>query len=102
MLVNVINYGYGRKSFPTRVGNLFIDRLTPFPVTDLGVLEDLKHFEKSDKLGFEAVEYDLKSSKYAKNPINDLRRAAAQMGIKGVFAMKKSELIQKLEEHNGT
>jgi len=102
MLVEVINYGYGRKSFPTRVGNLFIDRLKPFPVTDPGVLEDLKRFEKSDKLGFSIKERDWKSSEFAKRPINDLRRTATQMGIKGVFTMKKSELIQNLEEYNGT
>ena len=101
MLVEVINYGFGRKSFPTRVGNLFIDRLKPFFVTDPGILEDLKRYEKSDKLGFSTKEQDWKSSEFAKHPINDLRRVAAQMGIKDVFAMKKSKLIQILEENNG-
>jgi len=103
MLINVINYGYGRKSFPTRVGNLFIDRLIPFPVNDPGVLEDLKHFEKSDCLGFEEVEPVRKATcKFDGLSINELRKAATRAGIKGCFLMRKPDIIKLLEENNAT
>lgn len=103
MLTNVINYGYERKSFPTRVGNLFIDRLMPFPVSDPGVLEDLKHFEQSDCLGFEEVEPLRKATcEFDGLSINELRKAATRAGIKGSFYMKKPEIIKQLEDNNAT
>ena len=103
MLTNVINYGYGRKSFPTRVGNLFIDRLMPFPVRDPGVLEDLKRFEKSDCLGFEEVESVRKATcRFDGLSINELRKTAAHNGIKGCFLMRKPDIIKLLEENNAT
>ncbi len=97
-------------TFPTRIGNLFINRLMPYEVCDEGVLEDLKRFEQSDHLGFEII----KSSKpeapkslpqvinYSDYRINELRAIVAGRGVKGAFFMKKADLIKKLEEKHGT
>jgi len=111
MLARVTNYGYGRKTFPTRIGNIFIERLMPFDVDDEGVLEDLKVFEQSDKLGFEVIEPSRPEAPVPLRPkvdyggyrINELRAIVAEMGIKGTFSMKKVDLIKILEEKdNGT
>ncbi|HDZ39338.1 MAG TPA: hypothetical protein ENH62_13850 [Marinobacter sp.] len=97
-------------TFPTRIGNLFINRLMPYEVCDEGVLEDLKRFEQSDHLGFEII----KSSRpeapeslpqtinYSDYRINELRAIVAGRGVEGAFFMKKVDLIKKLEEKNGT
>ena len=106
----VTNYGYGRMTFPTRIGNLFINRLMPYEVCDKGVLEDLKRFEQSDHLGFEILEPSRPEAPaplsqgvdYSDCRINELRAIAAGKGVKGTFSMKKVDLIQKLEEQHGT
>jgi len=98
----VINYGYGRKSFPTRVGNLFINRLVPFTTDDMGVVEDLRRFEYVNKLTFEFIEDKIAVDYYGKTPIWELRKAAAGLGIKGCFYMRKPEIIKLLEENNAT
>ena len=106
MLAKVTNYGYGRKTFPTRIGNLYLDRLVPFEVYDKGVLDDLKVFEQSDKLGFEILEPSRPEAPvslrqdvdYSGYRINELRAIAAGKGVKGTFSMKKVDLIQKLKE----
>ncbi len=97
-------------TFPTRIGNLFINRLMPYEVCDEGVLEDLKRFEQSDHLGFEII----KSSRpeapeslsqtinYSDYRINELRAIVAGRGVEGAFFMKKVDLIKKLEEKHGT
>jgi len=106
----VTNYGYGRMTFPTRIGNLFINRLMPYEVCDEGVLEDLKRFEQSDHLEFEIIRpsrpeapeplpQDIDYSGYR---INELRAIVAGKGVKGTFSMKKVDLIKKLEEKHGT
>ena len=97
----VINYGYGRKSFPTRVGNLFINRMVPFTTDDMGVVEDLRRFEHVNKLTFEFIE-DKNAEDYEKTPIWELRKAAAGLGIKGCFCMRKPEIIRLLEEKDAT
>jgi len=110
MLARVTNYGYGRKTFPTRIGNIYLERLMPFNVDDKGVLEDLKVFEQSDKLGFEVIEPSRPEAPvpltqkfgYSGYRINELRAIAAEKGIKGVFRMRKVDLIQILEEKHGT
>jgi len=110
MLARVTNYGYGRKTFPTRIGNIFIERLMPFDVDDEGVLEDLKVFEQSDKLGFEVIEPSRPEAPepprqkvdYGGFRINELRAIAAEMGVKGTFSMKKVDLIKILEDKNAT
>ncbi len=103
----VTNYGYGRKTFPTRIGNLFIDRLRPYPIYDRGVIEDLKRFESTDKLGFKVVVDDENGHPptrpqsgidYVAYSINELRSIAAGKGFKEAFFMKKAEIIKKLEE----
>lgn len=107
----VTNYGFGRVSFPTRIGNLYIGPLESLPIKDRGVYEDLKRFEKSDKLGFKVAVDDENGQQptrpgsgidYVDCPINELRSIAAGRGVKKAFFMKKAELIQKLEETNGT
>lgn len=114
----VTNYGFRRKTFPTRIGNLFINRLSPMEINDekfadsRGVVEDLRVFEQSDKLGFEVVVDDENGHPsptrpspgidYAAYHINELRKIAAGLGVRGVFFMKKAEIIQLLEEQNGT
>lgn len=100
----VTNYGYGRKTFPTRIGNIFIDRLMPYEVCDEGVLEDLKRFEQSDRLGFEILEPSQPEAPepqgidYSGYRINELRAIVAGKGVKDTFFMKKVDLIKKLEE----
>ena len=111
----VTNYGYGRMTFPTRIGNLFINRLMPYEVCDKGVLEDLKRFEQSDHLGFEITEPKItepskpeapkslsQTINYSDYRINELRAIVAGRGVKGAFFMKKVDLIKKLEEKHGT
>lgn len=107
----VTNYGFGRVSFPTRIGNLYLGPMQPQEIEDRGVYEDLKRFEQSDKLGFEVAVDDENGHPpaqpgsgidYVDCPINELRSIAAGRGVKKAFFMKKAELIQKLEETNGT
>ena len=106
----VTNYGYGRMTFPTRIGNIFINRLMPYEVCDEGVLDDLKRFEQSDHLGFEIKESSRPEAPeplpqgvdYSGYRINELRAIAAGKGIKGAFFMKKVDLIKKLEDNYGT
>lgn len=110
MLARVTNYGYGRKTFPTRIGNIFLERLMPFDVDDEGVLDDLKVFEQSDKLGFEIIKPSRPEAPvplpqkfgYSGFRINELRSIAAERGIKGVFRMRKIDLIKLLEDKHGT
>ena len=110
MLAKVTNYGYGRKTFPTRIGNIYLERLMPFDIDDKGVLDDLKVFEQSDKLGFEILEPSRPEAPvplrqkidYSGYRINELRAIAAEKGIKGVFRMRKVDLIQILEDKHGT
>ena len=110
MLARVTNYGYGRKTFPTRIGNIYLERLMPFDVDDEGVLEDLKVFEQSDKLGFEIIKTSRPEAPVPLRPkvdysgyrINELRSIAAEMGEKGVFRMRKVDLIRILEDKNAT
>jgi len=108
----VTNYGFGRVTFPTRIGNLYLGPLEPFPIKDRGVYEDLKRFEKSDKLGFEVAVDDENGQQparpgsgidYVAMSINELRSIAAGRGVKDAFYMKKVDLIKTLkEENNGT
>ena len=108
----VTNYGPGRNSFPTRIGNLSIGKLKELRITDRGVFEDLKRFEESDKLGFKVVVDDENGHPTAQadagkdltaHSINELRSIAAGKGVKGVFTMTKVALIKILkEEQNGT
>ena len=110
MYCTVTNYGYGRKTFPTRIGNIYLERLMPFDVYDKGVLEDLKRFEQSDQLGFEVIEPSRPEAPvpprfridYSGYRINELRAIAAERGVKGTFSMKKVDLIKILEEKNAT
>lgn len=110
MLATVTNYGYGRKTFPTRIGNIFLERLMPFEIYDEGVLEDLKVFELSDKLGFEVKETSRPEAPvpprqkidYGGYRINELRSIASEKGAKGVFRMRKVDLIKILEDKNVT
>lgn len=110
MLATVTNYGYGRKVFPTRIGNIYLERLMPFEVDDEGVLDDLKVFEQSDKLGFEIKRTSRPEAPVPSRPtvdfggyrINELRAIAAERGIKGTFRMRKVDLIKLLEDNNGT
>ena len=97
-------------TFPTRIGNLFINRLMPYEICDEGVLEDLKRFEQSDYLGFEIIESSKPEApkslsqtiNYSDYRINELRAIVAGRGVKGAFFMKKADLIKKLEEKHGT
>ena len=107
----VTNYGYGRKTFPTRIGDIYLGRLMPFDVHDKGVLEDLRKFEQSDMLGFEIVEPSRPEAPVPPRPkfdyggyrINELRAIARERGIKGTFSMKKVDLIKILtEDKNAT
>ena len=120
----VINYGRPR-AFPTRAGNIFLNRHEPTEVCDEGVLDDLKRFEKSDLLSIEVLEPSrpeapaplsqgvdysgcrinelrgwemLWGVDYSGCRINELRAIAAGRGVKGTFSMKKVDLIKKLEE----
>ena len=109
----VTNFGFNRMAFPTRIGNLYIERLIPFSVSDdkfndpQGVIEDLRVFEKSDKLGFEVVVDDENGQHstepaidYAERTINELRSIATGRGVKRAFFMKKAELIKILKEED--
>ncbi len=108
MLATVTNYGYGRKTFPTRIGNIYLERLMPLEVHDEGVLEDLRVFEQSDKLGFEIKEPSRPEAPvpprqtvdYGGYRINELRAIASEKGVKGTFRMRKVDLIKILEEQN--
>ena len=110
MIATVTNYGYGRKSFPTRIGNVYLERLMPFEVDDEGVLADLKVFEQSDKLGFEIVNASRPEAPISLRPkvdysgyrINELRSIATERGLKGAFRMRKVDLIKLLEDNNAT
>lgn len=96
--------------FPTRIGNLYLERLMPFEVDDEGVLDDLKVFEQSDKLGFEVIHPSRPEAPIPSRPmvdfggyrINELRAIAAERGIKGTFRMRKVDLIKLLEDNNAT
>ena len=116
----VTNYGRGRETFPTRIGDLFIKTRIPYAIYDnpqngahgafhedaRGIVEDLQVCEKIDKLGFEVVVDDENGHPSEKpaidyatgHSINDLRRIAAERGVTGVFFMKKAQLIQILQE----
>jgi len=103
----VTNYGNARRPFPTRIGNLSIGRLEELSVDDRGVVEDLKRFEKSDKLGFKVVVDDENGhppaqadsgTDYSALTINELRSIASGKGVKGAFFMKKADLIKILKE----
>ena len=93
--------------FPTRIGNLSIGRLRELKVTDRGVYEDLKRFEKTEKLGFK-VEVDDENGHppasadpgidYGALTINELRGIASGKGVKGTFYMKRVDLIKTLKE----
>jgi len=93
--------------FPTRIGNLSIGRLRELSITDRGVYEDLKRFEKSERLGFK-VEVDDENGHppasadpgidYSALTINELRRIASGKGVKGAFFLKKVDLIKTLKE----
>ena len=93
--------------FPTRIGNLSIGRLRELSITDRGVYEDLKRFEKSERLGFK-VEVDDENGHppasadpgidYSALTINELRSIASGKGVKGAFYMKKVDLIKTLKE----
>lgn len=93
--------------FPTRIGNLSIGRLRELSITDRGVYEDLKRFEKSERLGFK-VEVDDENGHppasadpgidYDALTINELRSLASGKGVKGAFYMKKVDLIKTLKE----
>ena len=110
MIATVTNYGYGRKSFPTRIGNVYLERLMPFKIDDEGVLADLKVFEQSDKLGFEIVKPSRPEAPISLRPkvdysgyrINELRSIASERGLKGAFRMRKVDLIKLLEDNDGT
>lgn len=110
MLARVTNYGYGRKTFPTRIGNLYLERLMPFEVHDEGVLKDLERFETSDRLGIEVIEPGRPEAPkplrqtvdYSGYRINELRSIATEKGIKGAFRMRKVDLIKRLEDKNAT
>lgn len=108
MSFTVINYGNYRRIFPTRIGNIFINRLVPYDFSDDGVMEDLKRFEKSDSLEFKIIEStEPKPERKEKIDfnlyrINELRSIVAGKGIKGAFSMRKADLIKKLEEKNAT
>ena len=103
----VTNYGNARRPFPTRIGNLSIGRLRELQVTDRGIYDDLKRFEKSDRLGFK-VEVDDENGHppasadpgidYSALTINELRSTASGKGVKGAFYMKKADLIKTLKE----
>ena len=105
----VTNYGRPR-TFPTRAGNIFLDRLLPLEVCDKGVLDDLKQFEQSALLTFEILETSRPEApaplpqgvNYSGCRINELRAIAAGKGIKGTFTMKKVGLIKILEDKHGT
>lgn len=93
--------------FPTRIGNLHIGKLKSLKVTDRGVFEDLKRFEKSDKLGFKVVVDDENGhppaqaesgTDYGALTINELRSIASGKGVKDTFSMKKVDLIKILKE----
>jgi len=94
--------------FPTRIGNLHIGRLKSLKVTSRGVFEDLKRFEKSDKLGFKVVVDDENghppaqaesgTTDYGALTINELRSIASGKGVKNTFVMKKVDLIKSLKE----
>jgi len=98
--------------FPTRIGNLHIGRLKGLEISDRGVFEDLKRFEKSDKLGFKVVVDDENgqtpaqadsATDYGALTINELRSIASGKGVKGAFFLKKADLIKILkEDYNGT
>ena len=93
--------------FPTRIGNMSIGRLRPVTVTDRGVYDDLKRYEKSERLGFK-VEVDDENGHPPASadpgidcdalPINELRSIASGKGVKGAFFMKKADLIKTLKE----
>jgi len=93
--------------FPTRIGNLSIGRLRELTITDRGVFEDLKRYEKSERLGFK-VEVDDENGHppasadpgidYGALTINELRGIASGKGVKGTFSMKKVDLIKTLKE----
>ncbi|MBA7485412.1 hypothetical protein ES707_20958 [subsurface metagenome] len=101
----VTNYGRPR-AFPTRAGNIFLNRHEPTEVCDEGVLDDLKRFEQSDLLSIEVLEPSRPEAPaplsqgvdYSECRINELRAIAAGKGVKGAFSMKKVDLIKKLEE----
>ena len=100
----ITNYGRPR-TFPTRAGNIFLDRLLPLEVCDEGVLDDLKQFEQSALLTFEILEPSppeapaplTQGVDYSGCRINELRAIAAGKGIKDAFRMKKVDLIQQIE-----
>jgi len=105
----VTNYGRPR-AFPTRIGNIFLNRHEPTEVCDEGLLEDLKRFKHTELLGFEVIESSRPEAPaplrqgvdYSGCRINELRAIAAGKGVKGTFSMKKVDLIKKLEDKHGT
>ena len=75
-----------------------IPRRKPIELSNPQAVKELGHFKD---VIVEILE-DEERIDYSHYPINQLRRIATQVGIKGSFSMKKTELIKKLEEKNVT
>lgn len=98
MLARVTNYNI-RDRFPTRGGNILLRRGLPYTYDfDPRTIEDLR---KYPLIKVEVLEKPKPKTDYAALKAKDLRRMAAESGIKGANSLKKAELIRLLEEKNG-
>ena len=96
----VINYGRSQH-FPTCIGNIYLESNRIHD--NLDNRQALGELSKWQFVDVEVTEGSIDGPEinYSYFRINALRKMAAQVGIKGNFTMKKSELIKKLEEKDG-
>ena len=91
MKARIINYSY-RKNFPTCLGNIFLPPQKPIILENAQAIKELGNFPS---VQIEVLEPE-ETVDYASFPINQLRKIATKVGIKGAFFMKKAELVKIL------
>jgi len=100
MKAQIINYG-PTGHFPTCLGNIWLERGLRRELSDPRAIKELAAYPLVDVKIVEGAESN--AVDYAKYPISQLRHIAAELGIKGTFSMKKTDLIKILseEKNNG-
>jgi len=90
-MYTIINHGF-RRAIPTSRGEVSLPKDRPVRIKDKDVVDAIR--------GYPYIEIKGGESKFNSLKIWEVRKIAARSGIKGSFKMKKSELVEKLEEQN--